>query len=78
MPNKELVHLRTMAYCLHSHVLLLSNDNTQCKMKLMRLRMRGLTTTYDVVVAVVLLLLPLRAIGYKIIKLVRLRTMANE
>ncbi len=56
--NKELVRLRTMAYCLHSRVLLLSNNNTQCKVKLLHLRMRGLTPTYDVVAAAVSLLLP--------------------
>jgi hypothetical protein len=78
MPNEELVRLRTIAYCSHSCVLLLSNKNTQCNMKLVRLRMRGLTPTYDVVIAVVLSLSPLRIGQYKVIKLVRLHTMANE
>ncbi len=53
-----------MAYCSHSHVLSSSNDNTQCKMKLVHLRMRGSTPTYDVVAAAVLLLLPLRVEQY--------------
>jgi hypothetical protein len=63
--NKELVHLRTMAYCLHSCVLLLSNDNTECEMKLVHLHRRDLMLTYDVVAAVVLSPLPLRVGRYK-------------
>ena len=55
--NKELVHLRTMTYCLHSHVLLSSNNNTHCKRKPARLCMRGLTPTYDDVAAPFLSLL---------------------
>jgi hypothetical protein len=60
MPNEELVRLRMMAYCLHSHVLLSSNNNIQCGMKLVRMRTRGLLTTYDGVTAVLLLMSPLR------------------
>jgi hypothetical protein len=78
MPNEELVRLRMMAYCLHNCVLLSSNDNTQCEMKLVHLRMTGLTPTYDFVIAVVLSPLPLHVGRYKIIQLVCLRTMANE
>ncbi len=63
--NEELMHLPTMAYCPHSCVLLSSNDNTQGKMKLVCLRMRDLTPTYDVVAAVVLLPSPLRVGQYK-------------
>jgi hypothetical protein len=59
--NEELVHSRKMAYCMHSRaVLSLSNENTQYEMKLVRLRMRDLTPTYDVVVAVMLSSLPSR------------------
>jgi hypothetical protein len=58
MPNEELVRLRRMAYLLHSHVLLLSNNNIQCDMKLVRMRTRGLLTKYEVVTAVLLSLLP--------------------
>jgi hypothetical protein len=60
--------LRTMAYCSHSRVLLSSNNNTQCKMKLVRLRMKGLTPTYDVVAGAVLPLSPSRVGRYKITK----------
>jgi hypothetical protein len=56
--NKEL--LRMMAYCSHSHVLSSSNNNTQCKRKLVRLRMKELTPTYDVVAAAVSSLSPPR------------------
>ena len=52
--------LRMKANCLHCCVLALSNDNTKCEMKLVRLRMSGLTQTYDVAVANWLSLLPLR------------------
>jgi hypothetical protein len=65
MPNEELMRLRMMAYCSHSRVLLSSNNNTQCKMKLVRLRMRDLTPTYDVVASVVLLPSPSRVGQYK-------------
>jgi hypothetical protein len=71
--NEKLVHLRMMAYCSHSRVLSLLNTNTQCKMTLVRLRMRGLTPTYDVVAAAVLPPLPSCVGRYKIIKLVRSR-----
>jgi hypothetical protein len=58
MPNEELVRLRTMAYCLHSCVLLLLNNNIQCDIKLVHMRTRGLLTTYDVVTAALLSLSP--------------------
>jgi hypothetical protein len=60
--------LRTMAYCLHSRVLLSSNNNTQCERKLVRLRMKGLTLTYDVVAGAVSPLLPSRVGRYKTTK----------
>ena len=60
--------LHTMAYCSHSHVLLSSNNNTQCEMKLVRLRMKGLTPTYDVVAGAVSPLSPSRVGRYKITK----------
>jgi hypothetical protein len=60
-----------MASCSHSHVLSSPNNNTQCKRKLVRLRMKELTPTYDVVAASVLSLSPSRIGRYKITKLVR-------
>jgi hypothetical protein len=72
--NEKLMRLRTMAYCSHSRVLSLLNTNTQCEMTLVRLRMRGLTPTYDVVAATVSPPLPSCVGQYKIIKLVRSRT----
>ncbi len=63
-----------MAYCSHCPVSSSSNNNTQCEMKLVHLRMRRLTLTYDGVAAAVLSPSSSRFGRYKIIKLVRLRT----
>ncbi len=56
----RIILLRRMADCLHRSVVLSSNDNARCKMKLLCLCMRGSLLIYVVVVAVILLPLHIR------------------
>ena len=50
------------------------DNNTQCERKLVRLHMRGLTSTYDVVAAAILSPSPSRVGQYTITQLVQSRT----